>query len=145
MFFMLKIRLKRVGRKHDPSYRVILTESTSAAKTGNVIETLGSYDPRKDRDSYRLESERITHWISKGAQPSDTVHNILVSAKVINAKKINVIPKRILEKPAEKEETSAEAKTETEAPHAAEAASTEASETASSEAAPVEEAPAETA
>lgn len=89
---MLTIRLQRVGRKNDPSFRVILVESKRAAKTGNYQEMLGSYDPRQDR--INLDAERIKHWMSMGATVSDTVHNILVSQKVITGKKINVLPRR---------------------------------------------------
>jgi small subunit ribosomal protein S16 len=101
---MLTIRLQRVGRKNDPSFRVILVESKRAAKTGNYQEMLGSYDPRQDR--VQLNVERIKHWMSMGATVSDTVHNILVSQKVIDAKKINVLPKKTV---AKKEEPVVEA------------------------------------
>ena len=102
---MLTIRLQRVGRKNDPSFRVILVESKRAAKTGNYQEMLGSYDPRQDR--IELKNDRIKHWISMGATVSDTVHNLLVSKKVIEGKKINVLPrksppkKEVVEEPAQ--------------------------------------------
>jgi small subunit ribosomal protein S16 len=82
---MLNIRLSRVGRKNDPSFRVVLIDSKRAPKSGAFLEILGSYDPRKKR--VQLDNERIKHWISVGAQPSDTVHNLLVNASVINAPK----------------------------------------------------------
>ena len=87
---VLTIRLQRVGRKNDPSFRVILVESKRAAKTGNFQELLGSYDPRSDRVD--LKTERIKHWIAMGATVSDTMHNMLISQKVIEGKKINVLP-----------------------------------------------------
>ncbi len=90
---MLKIRLKRVGRKHDPSFRVVLTESTNGPKSGNFLEVLGSYDPRK-KESTQVKSDRINYWVSKGAQVSDTVHNALVNLGVREGKKINVLPKK---------------------------------------------------
>lgn len=89
---MLTIRLQRRGRKNDPSFRVILVESKRAAKTGNFQEVLGSYDPRVDRTD--IKADRIKHWISMGATVSDTVHNILISQKVIEGKKINVLPRK---------------------------------------------------
>ena len=89
---MLKIRLKRVGRKHDPSYRVVLIDSSKGPQSGKVNEVLGFYDPRKDIKE--LENDRIKDLISKGAQVSDTVHNILVGEKVIEGKKINVLPQK---------------------------------------------------
>lgn len=85
------IRLQRVGRKHDPSFRVIVTEKERSAKTGDFVESIGSYDARTDRK--QINAERVTYWISKGAQVSDTVHNLLVDQKVIEGKKVNVLPK----------------------------------------------------
>ncbi len=89
---MLTIRLQRVGRKNDPSFRVILVESKRAAKTGNFNELLGSYDPRSDR--VQLNAERIKYWIGVGATVSDTLHNLLISQKIIEGKKINVLPRK---------------------------------------------------
>jgi len=89
---MLKIRLKRVGRKGDPSFRVVLMDSQRAPKSGKINEVLGFYDPRKDIKE--LKKEAIQGWIAKGAQVSDTVHNILVDQKVIEGKKINVLPRK---------------------------------------------------
>ena len=89
---MLTIRLQRVGRKNDPSFRVILVESKRAAKTGNFQELLGSYDARSDRVD--LKADRIKHWIAMGATVSDTMHNMLISQKIIEGKKINVLPRK---------------------------------------------------
>jgi small subunit ribosomal protein S16 len=101
---MLTIRLQRVGRKNDPSFRVIVVEAARAAKTGHYLELVGSYDPRQDRID--LKADRIKHWISMGATVSDTLHNILVSQKIIEGKKINVLPRK---SPPKKEEAAAEA------------------------------------
>lgn len=82
---MLVIRLTRIGKKNQPAYRVVLTEKTNPVR-GKFQEILGSYNPRlKTKD---LKIERIKYWISKGAQPSPTVHNMLVSEKVISDKKV---------------------------------------------------------
>jgi small subunit ribosomal protein S16 len=89
---MLTIRLQRVGRKNDPSFRVILVEAKRAAKTGNYKEMLGSYDARTDR--VELKAERIKYWIGMGTTVSDTVHNLLISQKIIEGKKINVLPRK---------------------------------------------------
>lgn len=86
------IRLQRVGRRNDPSYRVVLTDKRNAPQSGKFKEILGSYDPRNDAP--QLKSERITHWIEQGAQPSDTVHNLLISQGIIKGTKINVLPKK---------------------------------------------------
>lgn len=94
---MLTIRLQRRGRKNDPSFRVIVTESKNKPKTGNYLEMLGSYDPRTDRVD--LVSERIKYWISEGATVSGTVHNLLISQKVIEGKKVNVLNRKTQPKP----------------------------------------------
>ena len=82
---MLAIRLTRTGKKNQPAYRVILAEKTSPVR-GKFIEILGHYNPRLKEK--RLDAERIKYWISKGAQVSPTVHNLLVSEKIIEDKKV---------------------------------------------------------
>ncbi|HVY72469.1 MAG TPA: 30S ribosomal protein S16 [Candidatus Paceibacterota bacterium] len=121
---MLTIRLSRVGRKNDPSFRVIVVESKRKPQPGNYLEMVGSYNPKTSHVD--LKADRIKHWMQNGATVSETVHNLLVSNKIIDAKKINVLPKKTVEK---KEEPVAEA-----AP--VEAAATE--EVAQTEEAPVE-------
>lgn len=90
---MLKIRLQRVGRKNDPSFRVVVTESTRGPKSGRMVEALGFHNPR-EKGSTHFVSERILHWISQGAQVSTTVHNLLVDQKILNAKKRNALPRK---------------------------------------------------
>ncbi len=102
---MLTIRLTRVGKKKDGSFRVIVVESKRKVQPGNYLEMVGSYDPRVNTVS--LKADRIKHWIAMGATVSDTVHNLLVAQKVINAKKINVLPKKTVAKAPEKEEAKA--------------------------------------
>ncbi len=92
MLVMLAIRLQRVGRKNDPSFRVIVADSKLKPKTGNFLEILGSYDARKGKPV--INAERAKHWLSMGAQASGTVHNLLVDLKVVTAKKINVLGKK---------------------------------------------------
>ena len=131
---MITIRLQRRGRKNDPSFRVIVTDSHRAAKSGKYLEMVGSYDPRQDR--VELKPERIKEWMNNGATVSDTVHNLLISQKVIEGKKINVLPKKTVPKvEAPAEETSAPvaiAETAASAPAAAE----EPAESEATEAAP---------
>ena len=87
---MLKIRLQRTGRINLPSFRLIVTEHTEGPKTGNFVDKVGTYNPRtKER---KIDEVRIKHWMSVGAKPSATVHNMLVSLGIINAKKINILP-----------------------------------------------------
>ncbi len=101
---MLKIRLQRTGRSNNPSYRVVVTEHTNGPKSGRATEVLGSYNPKsKERV---LDADRIKHWLSKGAQASGTMHNMLISAGIISGKKINVLPKKTVPK---KDEPVAEA------------------------------------
>ncbi len=88
---MLKIRLQRVGRKAEPSFRLVLTDSKNSTKSGKYLETLGNYDARRGEKS-EFKADRISYWMSKGAKASDTVHNLLVSKKLIDAKKINKLP-----------------------------------------------------
>jgi len=85
---MLSIRLKRIGKKNQPSFKVIVTEKKKAAKGGTRIEELGFLNPLTKKIS--LKKERILYWLSKGAEPSDTVHNLLVKHKILEGKKIAV-------------------------------------------------------
>lgn len=89
---MLKMRLQRVGRKHEPAFRLVLTDSKNSTKSGKYNEILGSYDARKSTDL--LKKDRIQYWLGKGIAVTGTVHNLLVSHKIIDAKKINVLPKK---------------------------------------------------
>ena len=93
---MLKIRLQRIGRKNHPAFRAVLTDSKNSTKSGRFLEILGTYNP-KSADATRetkFDTEKIKHWMSKGAKLSDTMHNFLVHQKVIEGKKINVLPKK---------------------------------------------------
>jgi len=89
---MLKIRLQRIGRKNDPSFRAVLTDSKNSTKSGKFLEILGTYNPKAGEKS--LNNDRIKYWMSQGAKCSDTMHNFLVHDKVIVGKKINVLPKK---------------------------------------------------
>jgi small subunit ribosomal protein S16 len=97
---MLAIRLKRVGRKNDPSFRIIVQESRrSPKKAQGVVEYVGSYDARKGTP--QVNADRVKYWMSKGAQPSETVFNILVDAKVVEGKKVNALNKKSPQKKTE--------------------------------------------
>ncbi len=100
---MLKIRLQRVGRKHEPVFRVVLTDSKNSTKSGKYLEVLGSFDARS-HERQTVDAERVKHWMSHGAKVSDTMHNFLVTKKIIIGKKINVLPKK---SPIKKEEAAA--------------------------------------
>ncbi len=115
---MLVIRLTRIGKKNQPSYRVVLTEKTNPVR-GKFIEILGSYNPRLKTKA--LKAERIQYWLSKGAQASATVHNLLVNEKIITSPKVKAWhPKKKTQKAkakaaAEVELSSAKTATEAEA------------------------------
>ena len=98
---MLKIRLQRIGRKHEAVFRVVLVDSRRAPQSGAFLEVLGSYDPRRN-NAVQLKGERIAHWITQGSQVSGTVHNLLVDAKIVTGPKRDVSPKV---KPKTKEKT----------------------------------------
>lgn len=89
---MLKIRLQRIGRKNDPSFRAVLTDSKNSTKSGKFLEILGTYNPKAGEKV--LKTDRIKYWIDKGAQPSDTMYNFLVHEKIVEGKKRNVLPKK---------------------------------------------------
>ncbi|MFA6257317.1 MAG: 30S ribosomal protein S16 [Candidatus Paceibacterota bacterium] len=92
---MLKIRFQRIGRKNDPSFRAVLTDSKNSTKSGRFLEILGTYNPRaKDGTKRTLNTDRIKYWIGQGAKPSDTMHNFLIHDKVLTGKKVNVLPKK---------------------------------------------------
>jgi small subunit ribosomal protein S16 len=109
---MLMIRLQRTGRKHEPTFRVVLTDSKNGPKSGKYLKNLGWYDSRLKNDAAKqLDVEAIKHWLSHGAQASLTMHNFLISQKVITGKKLNALPKKTPQKKAE-EATKEEAKKE---------------------------------
>jgi small subunit ribosomal protein S16 len=72
---MLKIRLRRVGAKKQPSYRIVIAEST-APRDGKFVETIGNYNPRTNPETVRIQEERALHWLSVGAQPTESVARI---------------------------------------------------------------------
>lgn len=73
---MLKIRLTRMGSHKRPFYRVIVADS-KARRDGPFVEIVGTYDPKKEPSEIKLNSEKIKYWISKGAQPTDTVKKLM--------------------------------------------------------------------
>ncbi len=85
---MLVIRLTRKGKKNQPFFRVVVIDKRSSTRGGRAVEDLGYVDPLKKRKS--LEAERIKYWLSKGAQTSKTIHNLLITEKIIEGKKIHV-------------------------------------------------------
>jgi small subunit ribosomal protein S16 len=88
---VVKIRLKRMGSKRKPVYRIIIAESTSP-RDGRFIETIGQYIPTTEPAKITLDVERAKYWVSVGAQPTDTVAWILSSNGVELKKPLKVYP-----------------------------------------------------
>lgn len=76
----VKIRLKRVGAKNAPAYRIVVADSRSP-RDGRFIEELGFYDPKKTGVNYTLNLDRANYWIKVGAQPSETVASFINKAR----------------------------------------------------------------
>lgn len=135
------IRFQRIGRTNDPAFRIVVLEKERAAKAGNIVELLGTYNPRSK--ALTLDEDRVKHWIRQGAQPTDSIHNLLVNKKIIEGKKVNALPKKTPQKSeeaiaAEAAATKEAAETPTAEPAAE--APTEAEVAAEAEPAPAEEA-----
>ncbi len=83
---MLKLRLRRMGAKRQPSYRIVVAESRSP-RDGRFIETVGIYNPKTQPMTLRVDEERAKYWLERGAQPTDTVRSLLV--------RVGTVPGRI--------------------------------------------------
>ena len=138
----LKIRLARGGAKKRPFYRIVVAEA-SAPRDGRYVERVGTYNPMVPKDHEQrltLNGERISFWMSKGAQPTERVHKMLASAGLMAAPVLRDQPKKSApgKKRAEREAAAAEA-----AAAAAEAAAAAPAEETSAEDTPAEETSAE--
>ncbi len=78
---MVRIRLSRVGKKKQPTYRIVVIEKRNS-RNGSFIEIVGHYNPRQEPAAIHLKTDRIQYWLSKGAQPSDTVRSFLRDQKI---------------------------------------------------------------
>ena len=116
---MLAIRLQRIGKKNRPSYRVVISEHKRDL-AGRHNEILGNYDPVANPKTINLKADRIKYWLSVGAKPSATVHNLLIKEGVIEGKKVQAW------KPKKKAE---EAKESSQAPKEAPATAAETKQT----------------
>jgi small subunit ribosomal protein S16 len=79
---MVKIRLRRIGRKKAPMYRIVVADSQSP-RDGRFIEIVGTYAPRQTEGAITLQEERIEYWMNNGAQPTDTVRSIIRKAGLL--------------------------------------------------------------
>jgi small subunit ribosomal protein S16 len=78
----VKIRLMRVGKKKQPSYRVVVTDSRSP-RDGRFIEVIGQYAPRAEPSVVTIDADRALHWLKVGARPSDTVRTLVDRLPVV--------------------------------------------------------------
>ena len=79
---MLRIRLRRVGKKKQPSYRIVVAD-VRAPRDGAIVEQVGHYNPLTDPPAVVVDAEKVKHWLQVGAKPSDTVARILEAQGVI--------------------------------------------------------------
>jgi small subunit ribosomal protein S16 len=93
---MLVIRYFRVGKTNQPYFKVVVTDKRRPTRGGRFVEELGQVDPVNKKKN--LKADRVKYWLSVGAQPSDTVYNLLVSEKIIEGKKRDVHKKKKLKK-----------------------------------------------
>lgn len=114
---MLVIRLSRTGKNKQPTYRLIVSEKTKDP-WGDSLEILGNYNPRTNPKVVSLNAERIKHWLSKGAQASATVHNLLVDQGIVTEakRKVSTIKKSKIAKAAAAAATAAKTAAPTAAP-----------------------------
>lgn len=136
---MLKIRLQRTGRKHESTFRIVLTDSKNGPQSGGFKEVLGSYNPKSNEK--QVKADRVTYWMSQGAQVSNTVTNILIGEGIVKGRKINVLPKKspVIDEEAVKAAAEAKEKAEADAKAKAEEEAKAAEEAAAAAAAPEEE------
>ena len=118
----VRIRLKRIGAKNSPVYRVVVADSRSP-RDGKFIEEIGTYQPLKKDTNFTLNLERAQYWISKGSQVSDTVWNLFLDQGIVKGdkRKVTTLSKTRREKLAKE---AAEAKGKEKAPEAPAAAET---------------------
>lgn len=79
---MVKIRLKRMGMKGAPSYRVVVADARSP-RDGRIIENIGWYNPRTEPSTINIDVDRAKHWLSVGAQPTESVVSLLIRSGII--------------------------------------------------------------
>ena len=89
---MLVIRFFRVGKKNQPSFKIVVTDKRKPPRAGRFTEEVGFYNPKTKEKV--LKAERIKYWLSVGAKPSDTVHNLLISEKIVEGKKTPIYIKK---------------------------------------------------
>jgi small subunit ribosomal protein S16 len=114
------IRFQRIGRTNDASFRIVAVEKARAAKSGRVLAQVGTYNPRSH--ALTLDAESVKGWIGKGAQPTASVHNLLLKNGVIEGQKMNAVRRKNIVKPVEAEAPAAAVPAAEAAPEASPAA-----------------------
>ncbi len=119
---MLRIRLRRTGKKKQASYRVVVADQ-DAPRDGAFVEIVGHYNPRSEPQTVVLKEDRVKHWLAVGAQPSETVHRLLFKQGIttVEPPKRPTKPSKAEVAKAEAERAAAQAKAEAEAAAAAKA------------------------
>jgi len=119
---VVKLRLKRIGRKHEPHYRIVAADSRFP-RDGRFIEELGWFNPKAKEVLYKLEAERISKWLSNGAQPTYAVKSILIKEGLMERDKTAPLERkkrRPLKNPEKRRKHRKQAKTESAEPVAEE-------------------------
>ena len=93
---MLMIRFQRTGRTNDPAFRIAVLEKERAAQAGNIVELLGTYNPKSK--AFAVNEAHVKEWIAKGAQPTDSIRNLFITKGILEGKKVNVLPKKTPQK-----------------------------------------------
>jgi small subunit ribosomal protein S16 len=113
---LLRIRLRRTGKKKQPSYRVVVADQR-APRDGDFVEIVGHYNPRTEPTTLELDEDRVRHWLGQGAQPSETVHRLLHKQGIYEVEP----PKRVTRPSRAERQAAQAAAAEAEAEPAAEA------------------------
>ena len=102
----VKLRLMRMGKTKQPTYRVVATDARSP-RNGRFIELLGTYEPRREPSTIKLNTDKINHWLSVGAQPTERVQKILIAEGILDkaAADKTVVGKKALKRPAKAKAT----------------------------------------
>ena len=87
---MLMMRLQRIGRRNEAHFKIVVIEKTKGPKSQKYVDIIGSYNPKLER--VQIDTEKASKWLGKGVQPSDVVRNFLIDQKVLEGRKVNVLP-----------------------------------------------------
>jgi small subunit ribosomal protein S16 len=87
---MLMMRLQRIGRRNEAHFKIVVIEKTKGPKSQKYVDIIGSYNPKLGR--VQIDTEKASAWLGKGVQPTDVVRNFLIDQKVLEGRKVNVLP-----------------------------------------------------